>query len=261
MKAAKDRFPTEADLCAAFIAWVRRSAGEYDRGIQTPEWTAYPETEGWDILLVGGDGTQIGIQAKLKFNLKVLDQTVPDCWSAWHHTGPDYRAVLVPDDAGYERLCNALGIIMFRCRGLHTWGRNPGGFDFTPGLDQQHHNGGWHYWNPEKRLPLPRFVPDVVAGASGPVQLTKWKIAALSVVARLELRGHVTRSDFREVGVDIRRWVGPNGWLRAGAVPGQFVAASAMPFAAQHPEVYPQVLAEERAEIERRAALLAEVAA
>lgn len=258
MKGTKDLFATEADLCAAFTAWAQRSSGEYDFGVQTPKWTPYAETEGWDILLVGSDGAQIGIQAKLKFNLKVLDQTVPDCWSAWHQTGPDYRAVLVPEASGYERLCAALGIVMFYCSGPH-YGRNPGGFDFAPGLNLERGNGGWHYWNPEKRHPLPRFVPDVVAGASGPVQLTKWKIAALRIVARLEIHGYVTRRDFREVLVDIRRWIGPNGWLCAGAVPGQFVAAAEMPFAAQHPGVYPQVLAEEREELKRRADLLAEV--
>lgn len=255
MKASKDVFATEADLCAAFIAWVRRSAGKFNFGVKTPVWIPYPETAGWDILLVGADGTQIGIQAKLRFNLKVLDQTIPDVWSAWNDEGPDYRAILVPSgDSSAENICGAMGVTLF-CARSH-WER--GVVEFTPLLDMDTWRG-WHFWNPVRRHQLPQFVPDVVAGASGPVQLTKWKIAALRIAARLELHGFVTRWDFKQIGIDIRRWVGPSGWLRAGAEPGQFVAASAMPFAAQHPGVYPQVLAEEREELKRRADLLAEV--
>lgn len=261
---SEPKFATEADLCAAFIAWVQGSAGEFNHGIQCPKWTPYAETAGWDILLVGADGTQIGVQAKLRFNLKVLDQTIPGGWDAWRGEGPDYRAVLVPTtDSSAEHLCSALGLTLFR-----PGGRNYGGFDhrhsidFVPGLNMEHWNGGWHYWNPERRHPLPEFVPDVVAGASGPVQLTKWKIAALRVVARLELRGFVTRQDFREVSIDIRRWVGPGGWLIPGAVPGQFIAGPSLNFVAQHPDVYPQVRESERVKLAKAAGapLFAEVA-
>lgn len=248
------KFANEAELCAAFIGWVRSSAGEYSRGVKCLAWTTYAETAGWDILLVGPDGTQIGVQAKQRFNLKVLSQTIQGSWEEWRGEGPDYRAVLVPDaDSDAEQICSALGLALFRP--LRSSFR--GGFEFTPGLDMEHWNGGWHYWNPGRRHPLPEFVPDVVAGASGPVQLTKWKIAALRVIARLEVRGYVTRQDFRELGVDIRRWIGPGGWLepKVCQYPGQFVAVpGGAPFAAQHPEVYPQVLASEREKLERLAA-------
>ena len=54
-------FAKESDLCAAFLASL-------------PEgWTAYPETAGFDILLGREvDGFQIGIQAKLRLNAKVI---------------------------------------------------------------------------------------------------------------------------------------------------------------------------------------------
>lgn len=236
-------FATEAELCAAFIAWVAR---ESTRGrTSTPAWTAYAETAGWDILLVAADGTQIGIQAKQRFNMKVLQQAVPGAWEAWRDNGPDYRAILVPNrEHDAADLCSALGLMMFWP--TSTW---RGETEFAPGLDMVHHNGGWHWWSPRTRCELPDFVPDVVAGASGPVQLTKWKVQALRLVARLEIRGHVTRADFRALGMDPRRWLGPQGWLLSDpARPGEFTRAPGLDFDRQHPAVYAQVLAEVRAQ-------------
>jgi hypothetical protein len=116
---------------------------------------------------------------------------------------------------------------------------------FSPGLNMNH-STGWHYWSPHKRSPLPDYVPDVPAGASGPVQLTKWKIGALRIVAVLELRGHVTREDFRAHQIDPRRWTGPAGWLQSTDIPGRYVRGPDLDFDKQHPTIYAQVLAEER---------------
>jgi hypothetical protein len=249
----KPLYETEAALCADFIAWVKAEGGKYRNGVQTPVWTPYAETAGWDILLVAEDGTQIGVQAKLKFNMKVLSQSVPECWNHWHDRGPDYRAVLVPDrDSSHENICAALGLTMFAVNGRRWDGRQA---DFAPGLDMHTWNGGWHYWSPSKREVLPEFVPDVVAGASGPVQLTKWKIAALRIVATLEVQGHVTRKDFQQYGVDSRRWTGPGGWLvpRSEKMQhaGQYVRGPGLDFDRQHPDVYAQILEEVKAKQEQ----------
>jgi hypothetical protein len=234
-------YKLESDLCADFIRWVKGEAGKLNFGVRTPRWTPYAETAGWDILLVADDGTQIGVQAKLKANLKVLAQAVPSGWDAWHEEGPDYRAILVPDaDSSFDGLCAALGLMVIRPQQRY------GDFTFGPGLDMEHCNGGWHYWSPGKRCTVPEFVPDVVAGASGPVQLTKWKIAALRIVATLELQGFVTRDDFRRQRIDPRRWTGPNGWLAATDAPGRFVRGPGLDFDRQHPEVYAQVLEQMR---------------
>lgn len=244
------KFATEADLCAAFIAWTVIEDGRFNFGVQTPAWTCYAETAGWDILMVGADGTQIGVQAKLRFNMKVLQQSVPDAWEAWRDYGPDYRAVLLPDrDSDVVTLCGALGLVAFAPTGhcVDTAGETR--HAFSPGLNLEHANGGWHYWSPRTRCMLPEFVPDVVAGASGPVQLTKWKVQALRLIARLEIRGHVTRQDFRLLGFDARRWLGPQGWLLSDpATPGEFTRAAGLDFDQQHPTVYAQVLAETRAQ-------------
>lgn len=48
MKPKKEAmFKTEAELCAAFIEWAKK------------DWTCYPETAGWDILLVDKYGLQM----------------------------------------------------------------------------------------------------------------------------------------------------------------------------------------------------------
>ncbi|MCY1166653.1 hypothetical protein D9M73_66020 [compost metagenome] len=240
-------FETEAALCAAFLVWVKAEGGKVKYGSRTPVWTPYAETAGWDILLVAEDGTQIGVQAKQKFNMKVLSQCLPDRWSSWNDRGPDYRAVLVPDlDRSHADICAALGLMLIT--GKRGYGGDP---EFTPGLDMEHCEG-WHYWNQARRCDLPEFVPDVPAGASGPVQLTKWKIAALRVAATLQVRGHVTRQDFKEIGIDHRRWVGPGDWIKPGDVPGQYVRGSGLNFDTQHPDVYAQVLAEVSAKLEAK---------
>lgn len=237
----KARYETEAALCADFIAWVRRENGLVRYGETLPVWTVYAETAGWDILLVAEDGTQIGVEAKLSFNMKVLQQCLPDTWSDWHDRGPDYRAVLVPSwDSDAARVCNALGLALIGSGG--GWQN-----DFRPGLLQNEAGGGWHYWSPGQREKLPEFVPDVAAGMPSPLRLTQWKIAALRIVATLELRGYVTRKDFGTHKIDSRRWCGPSGWLQPGERRGEWVRGPALDFEKQHPEVYQQVLAEIKA--------------
>jgi hypothetical protein len=111
MAKAKAVFESEAALCAAFIA-------------RLPEgWTAYAETAGFDILLVrGADGAQIGVEAKMTLNAKVLMQAVEGLYSGRgsEHAAPDFRAALVPDgSAGAEMksLAGYLGITVIEMTG------------------------------------------------------------------------------------------------------------------------------------------------
>ena len=228
-KKSEPDFRTEAELCAAFLSWLTRY----------PEWTPYAETAGWDILLVHRDGTQVGVQAKLKFNMAVLQQTVEGGYG-WQETGPDYRAVLVPKDNGIQDICGALGLTLIRPRKHRR-----DGFEFEPDFSENSYKR-WHFSNPVKRCPLPAYIPDVPAGVPSPSILSRWKIGALEVSAIIEIRGYVTRADFRRAGVDHRRF--EQDWLEA--VPGQPGAWNWKPtapvFSANHPVVYPQILAEIR---------------
>lgn len=240
----KHDFKTEAELCAAFIAWVKAESGRHRHGVKTPVWTPYAETAGWDILLVGEDGTQIGIEAKLKFNMKVLTQCLPDCYDYYgERRGPDFRAVLVPDfNSEHERICAALGLMLIATKGH--------GSEFRPDLTPERQGWyssapGWHFWNPVERCRVPEYVPDVVAGSSAPIQLTDWKIKALRILATVDVRGYVTKDDFKEHRIDPRVWTGPAAYLVPGSAQGQWVRGKAE-FDKQHPEVYPKILEEVR---------------
>lgn len=251
-------FKSEAEMCAAFIEWAKRF----------PEWTPYPETCDWDILMVHADGTQIGIQAKLKLNLAVIAQAIEQ--GGWYprRIGPDFRAVLVPEGHSLAFLCNAIGITVIDgyCDRYATGKASVP--KFTPSLNDRDDDREWHYVNPARRHELPRYVPaDVPAGVPSPSPLTRWKIAALEIVAMLEIHGRVTREDFKIAGIDHRRWTQP-GWSSAWldpvpGVPGAWQwnesKRSELAFAAQHPIVYPQVLADIRKREAKRAASGVEV--
>jgi hypothetical protein len=228
-------FLTEADLCAAFIAAVEKP------------WVCYGETAGWDILVVNSvDDRQIGIQAKLKLNAKVMAQAVEG--PSWHGVaGPDYRAVLVPADQQNDLTVLApfcgITIIGIRTPGTYNYGLPfspdlPVGVSYAPG-----HDDNWYEQLPGKRHHVPEYVPDVIAGASSPIQLTKWKIAALQLAVLLENTGYLTRADFKRFQIDIRRWIGGESWLRA--TPTGFVQGPRYPnFRAQHPKVWAEIEAE-----------------
>lgn len=217
---------TEAELCRLFIRWLQ----------QFPGWTVYAETGGWDMLLVRGDGVQIGIQAKLHFNATLLRQTLP---SRYDKEGPDYRAILLPTGSttrDVHDVCQFCGIVH-----VHRHYRD----DFTPSLDLD----DWPAWCPKKRIELPAFVPDVTAGASAPLQLTNWKIRALRLCALLAIKGHVTDSDFRRLALDKRRWVNGSDWLQLVPNGEHYTRGRSLRFDKQHPDVFKQVLAEERSNV------------
>jgi hypothetical protein len=240
MKAkAVPTFTKEADLCAAFLAEVAKDQN----------WQAYPETAGFDILLVRkADGLQIGIEAKLSFNLKVVTQVLPS-YSSWNAAtaGPDHRAVLVPRNEvqnGLHTICAWLGITIISLSAPGTGYRWNSGFN--PHLPRLRWDSeDWHYWAPLKRCPLPDYVPDVGAGESAPVQLTEWKIKAIKLAVILEERP-VSRHDFKVLGISASRWLEPTwGWLKRVDGTKTFVAGPRMPdFKAQHPINYAQIAAD-----------------
>jgi hypothetical protein len=230
-----EAFSSEADMCAQFISEI----GD--------DWTAYCETAGFDILLVRkSDGYQIGIEAKLKFNVNVLTQILEDGWYLEH--GPDYRAILIPYDASSSlgAITSYIGITVIRVSKNPRWGYNS---RFTPNLPNPAKDNiylgreEWFDWCPTKRCILPEYIPDVAAGASAPLQLTKWKISAIKIAIILEERGWVARPDFKHVGIDYRRWIAKeSGWLKPGEI--GWVADRPPDFKAQHPKVWEQVRAD-----------------
>lgn len=232
----KAAFTSETALCAEFIANATKDG----------KWVAYAETGGWDIVMVRkADGFQIGIQAKLTLNAKVLDQSLPDRYWDRGTIGPDCRAVLVPSGScgGLSRICEFLGITVIRQQSPDERARYAHGF--TPDLPSERYSDGsgarhWMEWAPVNRVKLPDFIPDVAAGSSAPVQLTDWKVKALKLCILLEQRP-VTRADFKALSLDPSRWT--QFWLIKK--PEGYVPSRYMPnFKAQHPVNYEQIKAE-----------------
>ncbi|MBO6755784.1 MAG: hypothetical protein JJ902_05625 [Roseibium sp.] len=250
-------FAKETGLCASFLQCI-------------PEgWTAYPETGGFDILLSrGGDGFQIGIEAKLRLNPDVIIQAMEDrTWALSTGPQPDCRAVLVPSRAPLKLspICAALGITVIRMEddlkydseGRVQWfggarelvklkcgsHRRP----FGPRLPGETRYGteSWFERCPERRIRLPDYIPDVVAGDKSPVALTDWKIKAIKIAVTLEKRGFVTRQDFKHFKISIQRWIDPYlAWLIKDGNGGWVAGAGIPDFKAQHPVNYDQIAAD-----------------
>lgn len=231
-------FATEADLCRVFISTL--PAG----------WTAYPETGGFDILLSRDvDGFQIGVEAKLRLNAKVICQAAE---FVGHHyvdqPGPDCRAVLIPYGVTTELagLCPLLGITVIKLSPPQEFGGFKLSAKFSPDLPKPgnaYSERPWYELCPVERERLPDWVPDVAAGSSAPLTLSDWKIRAIKIVVLLERNGFVTRKDFAAIEISMSRWT-QEKWLVQGGR-NRWVAGPNLPdFKKQHPVNYPQIEAD-----------------
>lgn len=223
-------YATEADLCAEFMAWVRNANG--GGGTRYAPWTVYPETGGFDLLLVDPHGRQLGIEAKLRMNAKVLVQALPSRWSSLD--GPDWRGILVPAiNADLAELAQLHGLVVFTPSGCGS---------YSPMLYQaEQAHDAWHDFNPAKRCELPPMVPDLPAGVPSPVRLTPWKVGALKVLAYLEANGTITARQVRALGVDPRRFCATDGWLKSEGG-GQWSRGNVPAFDQQHPAEFAEFL-------------------
>ncbi|MCS7505067.1 hypothetical protein N0002_24415 [Pseudomonas aeruginosa] len=229
---------SEAELCAAFI-------DEFNR---VPGWTCYPETAGFDILVVHEDGRQIGVEAKLQLNAKVADQILPQYWQdRYGAPGPDHRLVIVgritEASAGIKRLLEMCGIAVLAPSRGHR--RRDGKFVDFPEFHLrywlQHLSGPQLFdWNPAERCHVPIVVPDVPAGVPAPLRLTEWKEGALKVIATLRRQGFIATKQIAECGVSATNWT--RSWLDKGAERGTWVESPRMPaFDQQHPEAFTKI--------------------
>lgn len=224
---------TEADLVRDFCERVR--------GMRDTPWTIYAETAGWDLLLAHRDGFQVGIEAKLSLNAKVIDQALSGAWSVRTGGNPDYRAVLVPGEKlqnHLSRICTAIGIGIIAMRDQKWW---------TPDLpDERWDWKVWPNWCPDQRCLLPDYVPDVCGGHAAPVQLTPWKVKAIKLMIVLERRGYVTRADMKALQISPTRWTDSwHGFLERAPDVNGFRACGRTPdLKAQHPTNYAEIEAD-----------------
>lgn len=195
-------FASEAELCA-----VLRSAAE------AAGWAFYPETGGWDAILVLEDETQVGVQAKLRANVDVLAQAIVPPRLA----GPDIHAVLVPScSRAFQDVAHELGFIVLIGDRLR---RKP-----DPDIRGVGAYVGERYLEHSVRkapraihLPgrcwLPPFVPNSPAGVPSPRSVTPWRVAAAKLCAELRKGYEPTNAELRERGLApstwVRRWIEP----------------------------------------------------
>lgn len=252
--APNDRFESEADLVRAFCACVeRRNAAAARRPNFRHDWVIYPETAGFDLVLACRfSGIQVGIEAKLRLNLKVIEQALAGHGCEWSG-GPDYRAVLVPlgpsVQSGIRTVANHIGLTVITVYDSRiSWhGTHDPDWMIQPSLPDEDGSGfsleGWHPWLPTERLKLPEYVPDVEAGHKSPVALTQWKIKAIKLMILLDRRGRVTRGDMKALAISPTRWTDAyNGLLVASPAAGGYVRCDATPdFRRQHPRNYAEI--------------------
>ena len=221
---------TEAEMVASFVAAVNRRRDK--------DWTVYAETCGWDLLLVHRDGYQLGLEAKLSLNAKVIDQALSGTSRYSHDIGPDYRGVVVPNDKIQLHLgaiCRHIGIGIIAISDKSWW---------SPDLpDEKWSHNEWPNWCVSKRCTLPDYVPDVAGGHAAPVKLTTWKIKAIKLAIVLDKRGYVTRADMKALDLSPRRWTDfYNGLLARDETGKRFVKSSRTPdFRSQHPTNYAEI--------------------
>lgn len=243
----KPLFSTEAELVAAFCETVE---SQYNRnGNRNQKWKAYHETGGFDLVLVDDNGIQVGIEAKLKLNTKVLCQALPEL-SYWYDTGPDYRAVLVPLGGcqhDLAPLANRLGLNVLTVS-RNSWGGKckyhcHGNLPDEDGRFS-HSNEKWLPWLPSQRLTLPDYVPDVSGGKAAPVTLTQWKIRAIKLLILAQRTGAVSRKDMKALEISPSRWCdGPYSYLDRS--PQGYVICGRTPdIKAQHPKNWAEIEAD-----------------
>jgi hypothetical protein len=198
-------FETETALCEAFI------------GSLSPCYRVYAETSGWDFLIVGRGGVQIGVQAKLVGGVPVLQQALPKRRRSAAMPGPHYRAVLIARWPGrttaarlrrrhelYD-LASRLRIIVFEPRPLHrdwlrlTYHGNEALIRGRPPGMSIHLDWRWYRWRPERPEWIPGFVPDLPAGVPNPRTVTPWSVAACRLQAAGRHDGAVHIGIVREV--------------------------------------------------------------
>lgn len=208
------------------------------------------------------DGFQIGIEAKLKLNAKVVVQAAEFMGTAYTTgSGPDCRAVLIParSNSDLEPLCELLGLVVIRMREpqthplSETWKQS--GDPFRPDLpgkdwrfEDEARGNSWPEFMPAARLELPKWVPDTKSGDKCPITLTQWKIRAIQIAVLLEKTGYVTRQDFKNLKINMTRWVQgslESVWLRKQGDYGKWVKGAGFPdFRKQHPKNFEQIAAE-----------------
>ena len=192
----------EQDLCELLSACAREL-----------EWTVYPEQGGWDVLLALPDGSQVGVQAKLRPNLDVLAQTIvgrPTTRQRRRRTGvPDVRAVLVPfTTRSFTRVADELEVLVL-CGDFLAGRSKEGAAYLRDEVDRAPRIA------PFERVWLPPFVPTHAAGVPSPRTVSPWRVEAARLCAKIREGEGATAKELAAHGMTLSTWL---RWL--APVPG-----------------------------------------
>lgn len=200
---ARQSFSSESALCEV-LRTVTKELG----------WLAYPETSGWDLILVRPlDGLQVGVQAKLRANLDVLHQALPP---RPMKMGPDIRAVLVPEATergAFAEIAERLQLAVLDggiLRGdLSRWYGYDGVHvaETVQGaryLERTIEHAPVHVVS--KRCWLPPYVPDTPAGVPSPVSVSPWRVSAAKFCAEIRTGLKPTKKEIEERGMSFSTW-------------------------------------------------------
>lgn len=203
-------------------------------------WTVYPETSGCDLLLVATDrvttrgcrpGDQIAVQAKLRANVEVLAQALPDLRAS---SGPAFTAVLVPKcTREFRAVARRLGVLVISAAKLRG---GPITFDWVNDTTRLEYS-------------VPLWTPDVEVwtdpGVAAPKSITPWKMAALRLCVVAMNQGYLLASDFKSARVSMtvwrrKKWIHDSG-LRIGKQARYVLVDEKSPPHVLYPEVFASI--------------------
>jgi hypothetical protein len=189
---------SEAEMCSAFMVELRA------RGCRV-----FPEFVGWDMVVELPMGCLVGIEAKLRPNVKVLAQAV-------RGDAVDVHAVLVPRaNQDFQVVAAHVQLLVLQTDSKYTNGT--GAFLGARAawlVREEPHFDEALLRRPRKRAELPPGEPlHAIAGAPAPLRITDWKLAAVKLCLLAEAQGgHILSTDFEAAKVDMKIWL-RRGWL------------------------------------------------
>jgi hypothetical protein len=165
--------------------------------LNNEDFDIYPECYGYDMLMFSKtDEIQIGVQAKLKNNLKAIYQILNNTETpsgTLKRRGPHFRAILTPynDDDKYSNLCSKIRILKMHVSCITT----PIKYFKSLGINQFSLKFIENYKRPIIRL-------NDSPGKSSPKNLSAWRINALKAMAEYYDTGYILSSKLRELGLN-----------------------------------------------------------
>lgn len=172
-------FATEADLCSAVIVRLREWG-----------WTVYPESCGFDFVAVR-DLIQVGVEAKLRPNLRVLSQAL-DRFDRRLRVPHCIATLVERRNADFDRVAERAGLTSLSWVS-HFMDANPRHFE------TELRNGQLRFrtacGSEAGTLRLPDLVIDVPAGVPSPQTASAWKVRAVKMALRLRAGEEITRSN------------------------------------------------------------------